>query len=45
MNIDTDKINRLEVIDRQDGRKYVKHNCKIEFLIQDNKNTLKIVVD
>lgn len=43
MEIDANKITRLEVID-EEGRKYTKWNCKIQPMVQDNGRTLKIFV-
>ena len=41
MEINQNKITRVEVITEK-GREFVKWDCKIEMLIQDDERTLKI---
>ena len=45
MNIDTSKIIRVEIIDKN-GRSYVnwKANNKVEISVQDDERTLKIFI-
>jgi hypothetical protein len=37
------KVTRVEVIDEY-GRRYTKHNCKVELSYQDDGRTLKVFV-
>ena len=38
------KVTRVEVIDEY-GRRYTKHNCKVELSYQDDGRTLKVFIN
>lgn len=40
---DISKVTRVEVIDEY-GRRYTKHNCKVELSYQDDGRTLKVFI-
>ena len=42
-NADTSKVTRVEVIDEY-GRRYTRHNCKVELSYQDDGRTLKVFI-
>ncbi len=44
MNIDEDKITRVEVITKK-GREFVKLDCKAKLEVQDEGRTLKVFVE
>jgi len=41
---DISKVTRVEVIDEY-GRRYTKHNCKVELSYQDDGRTLKVFIN